>query len=240
VKSDFFFPFCFVSCCVHGSRFPTKGAARPFDSLWPKTSAAENVHDSGDCAAEAAAKAVMMRAKPLVVAGLPVAEKPSFAELSPALQITAHSRGRDQVKAGQSLLQVSGPAQAILTGERVALNFVQRLSGIATLTRQFVDAVRGTRAQVLDTRKTTPGLRRLEKYAVTCGGGHNHRFGLFDHVLIKDNHLAALRDESPTCQRVRRDFDLCCGNFSRATSTRRDGVRRFVAQRGEVIVLIST
>jgi len=89
------------------------------------------------------------------------------------------------VKAGQSLLQVSGPAQAILHGERVALNFVQRLSGIATLTRQFVDAVRGTRAQVLDTRKTTPGLRRLEKYAVTCGGGHNHRFGLFDHVLIR-------------------------------------------------------
>jgi len=144
----------------------------------------------------AAAKAVMIAREPLVVAGLPVAEA-VFRELSPALQITRTAGDGDQVKAGQSLLQVSGPAQAILTGERVALNFVQRLSGIATLTRQFVDAVRGTRAQVLDTRKTTPGLRRLEKYAVTCGGGHNHRFGLFDHVLIKDNHLAALRDESP-------------------------------------------
>ena len=144
----------------------------------------------------AATKAVMIAREPLVVAGLPVAEA-VFRELSPALQITRTAGDGDQVKAGQSLLQVSGPAQAILTGERVALNFVQRLSGIATLTRQFVDAVRGTRAQVLDTRKTTPGLRRLEKYAVTCGGGHNHRFGLFDHVLIKDNHLAALRDESP-------------------------------------------
>ena len=144
----------------------------------------------------AAAKAVMIAREPLVVAGLPVAEA-VFRELSPALQITRTAGGGDQVKAGQSLLQISGPAQAILTAERVALNFVQRLSGIATLTRQFVDAVRGTRAQVLDTRKTTPGLRRLEKYAVTCGGGHNHRFGLFDQVLIKDNHLAALRDESP-------------------------------------------
>jgi nicotinate-nucleotide pyrophosphorylase (carboxylating) len=77
------------------------------------------------------------------------------------------------------------------------LNFLQRLSGVATLTRQYVDAIQGTRATILDTRKTTPGLRRLEKYAVRCGGGKNHRFGLFDLVLIKDNHLAALRDASP-------------------------------------------
>src|SRR5437879_6067845 len=142
------------------------------------------------------AKAVMIAREQLVVAGLPVAEA-VFGELSSAIRIRRTAKEADRVAAGQSLLHVSGPAQAILTGERVALNFVQRLSGIATLTRQFVDAVRGTRAQVLDTRKTTPGLRRLEKYAVTCGGGHNHRFGLFDHVLIKDNHLAALRDESP-------------------------------------------
>src|SRR5712671_7245077 len=95
------------------------------------------------------------------------------------------------------LLTISGPARPILSAERVALNFVQRLSGVATLTAQFVDAVKGTRAQILDTRKTTPGWRRLEKYAVTCGGGRNHRFGLFDLVLIKDNHLAALKNESP-------------------------------------------
>jgi nicotinate-nucleotide pyrophosphorylase (carboxylating) len=93
------------------------------------------------------------------------------------------------------LLQLCGPARALLTAERVALNFVQRLSGIATLTARFVDAIRGTNAEILDTRKTIPGWRRFEKYAVSCGGGRNHRMGLYDMVLIKDNHLAALRAE---------------------------------------------
>jgi nicotinate-nucleotide pyrophosphorylase (carboxylating) len=88
-------------------------------------------------------------------------------------------------------------ARPILSAERVALNFVQRLSGIATLTARFVEAVRSTHARILDTRKTTPGWRRFEKYAVMCGGGQNHRFGLFDLVLIKDNHLAALAHELP-------------------------------------------
>jgi len=95
------------------------------------------------------------------------------------------------------LLKIAGPARALLSGERVALNFAQRLSGVATLTAQFVDAVKGTCAQILDTRKTTPGWRRFEKYAVTCGGGQNHRLGLFDMVLVKDNHLAALKGETP-------------------------------------------
>jgi nicotinate-nucleotide pyrophosphorylase (carboxylating) len=94
-------------------------------------------------------------------------------------------------------MEISGPARPILSAERVALNFVQRLSGIATLTAQFVEAIKGTAAQILDTRKTTPGWRRFEKYAVACGGGRNHRFGLFDMVLIKDNHLAALRNAAP-------------------------------------------
>ncbi|HWF18377.1 MAG TPA: carboxylating nicotinate-nucleotide diphosphorylase, partial [Verrucomicrobiae bacterium] len=98
-----------------------------------------------------------------------------------------------------------------LSAERVALNFVQRLSGVATLTAQFVAAIEGTGAKILDTRKTTPGWRRFEKYAVTCGGGHNHRIGLYDMVLIKDNHLAALRDEKPNAiavavQRARAQF----------------------------------
>jgi nicotinate-nucleotide pyrophosphorylase (carboxylating) len=95
------------------------------------------------------------------------------------------------------MLEISGPAQPILTGERVALNFVQRLSGIATLTARFVAAVGGTQVQILDTRKTTPGWRRFEKYAVACGGGANHRTGLFDLVMIKDNHLAALYGAQP-------------------------------------------
>jgi nicotinate-nucleotide pyrophosphorylase (carboxylating) len=138
-----------------------------------------------------------MRAREvLVIAGLPVAEA-VFRELSPTVQIVSPTHDGEQARAGKTLLRISGAARAILTAERVALNFVQRLSGIATLTAQYVDAIKGTHAQILDTRKTTPGLRRLEKYAVTCGGGANHRFGLFDMVLIKDNHLAALRNAEP-------------------------------------------
>ena len=140
---------------------------------------------------------VVMRAREvLVAAGLPVAEA-VFRELSPQIQIEQLARDGHHAKAGEILLRISGQARAILSAERVALNFVQRLSGIATLTSQFVDVIKGTNAQILDTRKTTPGLRRLEKYAVTCGGGVNHRFGLFDMVLIKDNHLAALGDAQP-------------------------------------------
>jgi nicotinate-nucleotide pyrophosphorylase (carboxylating) len=146
--------------------------------------------------ANATAKAVMRAREPLVVAGIGFAET-AFRELSPKIKIERLSRDGQRIAAGKTLLKISGPARAILTAERVALNFVQRLSGVATLTSQFVEAVRGTRAKILDTRKTTPGWRRFEKYAVACGGGKNHRLGLFDMVLIKDNHLAALRDEKP-------------------------------------------
>ena len=143
-----------------------------------------------------AARAVMRAREPLVVAGLDFAVA-AFRELSPKIKINMVSRDGQRVKAGATLLKVSGPARAILSAERVALNFVQRLSGVATLTAQFVGAVKGTKAKILDTRKTTPGWRRFEKYAVGCGGGKNHRLGLFDMILIKDNHLAALRNEKP-------------------------------------------
>jgi nicotinate-nucleotide pyrophosphorylase (carboxylating) len=146
--------------------------------------------------ANATAKAVMRAREPLVVAGIGFAET-AFRELSPKIKIEKLSRDGQRIAAGKILLKISGPARAILTAERVALNFVQRLSGVATLTSQFVEAIRGTRAQILDTRKTTPGWRRFEKYAVTCGGGKNHRLGLSDMILIKDNHLAALRNEKP-------------------------------------------
>jgi len=142
----------------------------------------------------ATAKSVMRAREPLIVAGLAFAET-AFNELSTQIEIKGAAKDGQHAKAGEILLWVSGPARAILTAERVALNFVQRLSGVATLTAQFVDAIKGTHAQILDTRKTTPGWRRLEKYAVTCGGGKNHRLGLFDMVLIKDNHLAALQNE---------------------------------------------
>jgi nicotinate-nucleotide pyrophosphorylase (carboxylating) len=144
----------------------------------------------------ATAKALMRARESLVVAGLGLAEA-AFRELSKDVKLEREAADGQTLAAGQTLLRVSGPARALLSAERVALNFVQRLSGVATLTAQFVAAIRGTSARILDTRKTTPGWRRLEKYAVACGGGHNHRFGLHDMVLIKDNHLAALSGATP-------------------------------------------
>jgi nicotinate-nucleotide pyrophosphorylase (carboxylating) len=146
--------------------------------------------------AEAQAGALMVARENLVLAGIAVAEA-AFLKLDPQLKLERLAEDGQRIAAGGKILRISGTARAILSAERVALNFTQRLSGIATLTAQYVSAVQGTRARILDTRKTTPGLRRLEKYAVTCGGGCNHRIGLFDMVLIKDNHLAALRDEKP-------------------------------------------
>ncbi len=139
---------------------------------------------------------VMRTREPLVVAGLEFA-RAAFLQLSSAVKLEQLVHDGTHVARGDNLLRISGSARAILSAERVALNFVQHLSGIATLTAQFAAAVKGTRAQILDTRKTTPGWRRFEKYAVACGGGKNHRLGLFDQVLIKDNHLAALQDEKP-------------------------------------------
>jgi nicotinate-nucleotide pyrophosphorylase (carboxylating) len=115
-----------------------------------------------------------------------------FATLDPRVQFEPLLRDGDAVQPGSRLARVAGPMRAILSGERTALNFLQHLSGIATQTRRYVDAVAGLKSRVLDTRKTLPGWRLLEKYAVRCGGGHNHRVGLFDGVLIKDNHLSAL------------------------------------------------
>ena len=125
-----------------------------------------------------------------VIAGLDCARM-AMAALDSALRFSAQRRDGDQIQAGEALARVEGNARAILAAERVALNLLGRLSGVATLTRAYVDAVAGTRAKIVDTRKTTPGLRMLEKYAVRCGGGVNHRFGLDDAILIKDNHVAA-------------------------------------------------
>ena len=125
----------------------------------------------------------------MVVAGLEAAEA-VFSTLDSQQQIEAFVSDGDEVEEGKVIARTSGFADVLLGGERLALNLLQRLSGIATLTRKFVRAVEGTRAQIVDTRKTTPGLRMLEKYAVLAGGGRNHRFGLDDGVLIKDNHIA--------------------------------------------------
>jgi len=127
-----------------------------------------------------------------VLAGLPVMAA-TFAAISESLLFTPLRRDGERVRRGEIVARVAGPLEAILRGERVALNFLQRLSGTATATARAVEAVSGTRARIVDTRKTTPGLRALEKYAVRAGGGSNHRYNLADGVLVKDNHLAALR-----------------------------------------------
>jgi nicotinate-nucleotide pyrophosphorylase (carboxylating) len=137
-----------------------------------------------------------------VLAGLPVARL-AFLALDPAAEFQALVPEGAAVEPGMEVARVRGRARAILTAERVALNFVQRLSGVATLTARFVERVRGTGARILDTRKTTPGLRALEKYAVRKGGGENHRFGLFDLVLIKDNHIRAAGGLSEAVRRAR-------------------------------------
>ena len=142
--------------------------------------------------------------EPCVCAGLPVAEA-LFHELDPGLDFAPAVADGARCGAGAVLASVSGRARAVLTGERTALNFLQRLSGIATLTRAYVDALGGSRTRILDTRKTTPGLRMLEKYAVLMGGGQNHRFGLYDRIMIKDNHreLAAGAGPAPIERAVR-------------------------------------
>jgi nicotinate-nucleotide pyrophosphorylase (carboxylating) len=126
----------------------------------------------------------------LVICGLGVAAR-VFARVDPALQVVALAADGDNVKRGARVLRIDGPTGSMLTAERTALNFLQRLSGIATLARKFAHAVAGTGVRIVDTRKTTPGWRALEKYAVRCGGCSNHRSSLGEHVLIKDNHIAA-------------------------------------------------
>jgi nicotinate-nucleotide pyrophosphorylase (carboxylating) len=151
---------------------------------------------------QAMGRAVMVVKAPGVIAGLEVAAA-TFRELDDRTVFTVRQGDGTEVAPGTRVAEVHGPVRALLTGERVALNFVQRLSGIATQTRAYVRAVAGTSARIVDTRKTTPGLRMLEKYAVRVGGGFNHRFGLYDAVLIKDNHLVAAGGITAAIQRAR-------------------------------------
>lgn len=137
-----------------------------------------------------------------VIAGLKVAAQ-TFALIDQTVQFTSHVTDGNTVTPGQIIAEVQGPGRALLSGERVALNFLQRMSGIATLTQQFVAAVRDMPTAILDTRKTAPGLRLLDKWAVQLGGGRNHRFGLFDMVLIKENHIAAAGSITEAVNKVR-------------------------------------
>jgi nicotinate-nucleotide pyrophosphorylase (carboxylating) len=137
----------------------------------------------------AASRARVIARSPLVCAGLPLVER-VFRELDPDMAIEFLAKDGDCVEKRRDLVRCRGRARAILAGERTALNFLAHLSGIATLTRRLVERLAGTKAKIRDTRKTTPGLRALEKYAVRMGGGTNHRFGLYDAILLKENHIA--------------------------------------------------
>jgi nicotinate-nucleotide pyrophosphorylase (carboxylating) len=141
-----------------------------------------------------------------IIAGLALASA-VFSRLEPRVEFAAAVADGDRVEPGQTVAAIKGPARAILTGERTALNFLQRLSGVATATRRFVDAIEGTGARILDTRKTTPGWRLLEKGAVRVGGGENHRIGLFDMVLIKENHAAIAGGLRSAITRVKESND---------------------------------
>ncbi len=141
--------------------------------------------------ATAHVKASLVAREPGVLAGLQLFEA-AMQQVGPSIDVQFHRQDGAPFETGDLLATAEGPARAILQAERVALNLVQRLSGIATLTAKFVAAVAGTKARIVDTRKTTPGLRLLERYAVRCGGGHNHRYSLSDAMLVKDNHLAVL------------------------------------------------
>ncbi|HET6460082.1 MAG TPA: carboxylating nicotinate-nucleotide diphosphorylase [Syntrophales bacterium] len=151
---------------------------------------------------EETGKALALAKSVVVVAGIDVFEE-TFLFLDPGMKFTGCCNDGDVVGKGGRIAEISGNLSRILTAERVALNFLQRMCGIATFTRQYVDEVKGTKAKILDTRKTAPGLRYLDKYAVRIGGGHNHRFGLYDGVLIKDNHIVAAGGISQALARVR-------------------------------------
>lgn len=146
-------------------------------------------HSSLSCIPESATNSAYLLAKEAgIIAGLDIA-KQVFAEVDQRIQFTPHFTDGDAIAQGDRVFTVSGPARSILTAERLALNLMQRMSGIATRTHQVTDLLKGTRARVLDTRKTTPGLRYFEKLAVRIGGGVNHRFGLYDMIMLKDNHI---------------------------------------------------
>jgi len=184
---------------------------------------------------ERRARAKLVAREPGVVAGVPLALE-TFRLLDPKVAIRVEAEDGSRVAAAESVLFLTGHARAMLSAERVALNFLQRLSGVATLTARFVQAVRGTKARILDTRKTTPGWRALEKYAVRTAGGVNHRSSLSDAVLIKDNHLAALDGDIATA--VRRSRDLApAGTKIEVECERREQVEAALAAGADIVML---
>ncbi len=167
--------------------------------------------------------------EPMILAGIAVAAR-IFRRYDPTLAVALQAEDGDRVEAGAILLEVEGTARSVLTAERTALNLAQRLSGIASETARYVAAIAGTKARLIDTRKTTPGLRMLEKHAVSCGGGLNHRLGLDGGVMIKDNHIAICGSITAAVERARRKLPVLtkleveCDNLEQVEEAARAGV----------------
>jgi nicotinate-nucleotide pyrophosphorylase (carboxylating) len=183
------------------------------------------------------ARAAILAKESGIVAGIPVAVA-VFRELDAAVHAATLRHDGDAVQRGDAVIALTGPARSILTAERTALNFLQRLSGIATQTRRYVDAVSGTRAQVLDTRKTTPGWRWLEKQAVRAGGGTNHRAGLYDMVMVKDNHLAVAGDLNEIQAGIDRAHATKPGIRIELEADTVEQVRQFLTLRGVDVIML--
>ena len=183
--------------------------------------------------ADSVSTAVMLAKQDLVLAGIEVA-RDVFHYLDPAILFKTVAKDGDVIHAGTEIARLSGNTRVLLAGERVALNLLQHMSGIATLTAAYVDTIKGLKAEVLDTRKTLPGLRQLEKYAVRMGGGKNHRMGLYDMVLIKDNHIKAAGSITKAMERARRKsgkltIEVETGNLNE--------VREALASKADIIML---
>jgi len=181
------------------------------------------------------ARAALVARDAGTICGVPLALA-AFFQCDDHVEIRVDVEDGHRVEAGATVLFLNGRARGLLAAERTALNFVQRLSGVATMTARFVDVVRGTRARIVDTRKTTPGWRRLEKYAVRCGGGANHRETLADAVLVKDNHLAALDGDVAMAVRRAREF-AAPGTFVQIECDRLDQVRAAVEAGADAVLL---
>ena len=211
---------------------PLRTAVR--DALF-EDRALEDVTTLATIPADAVASAVLGARKAGVVCGGPLAIE-AFSQLSPNLRIEVVRADGSVVQPGDAILRISGPSRAMLQAERVALNYMMHLSGVATLTHAYVQAIAGTSARILDTRKTTPGLRHLEKYAVRCGGGRNHRMDLASMAMLKDNHLAAVGGDIVAAVRQVRAI-LPAGTWIEVEADRRQQVERAIESGADVIML---
>lgn len=223
---------------------PTRGLRFPYARLMTTTMVRDALEEDGasddlttiaTIVSDRRQRCVIVAREAGVIAGIPLARE-AFRQRDPKASVRAAVRDGQRVNAATPVIFVTGHARGLLSAERVALNFMQRLSGVASLTRKYVDAVKGTGVKILDTRKTTPGWRRLEKYAVRAGGGMNHRIDLSSAVLIKDNHLAAVDGDIELA--VRRSRELApAGTPVEVECDNLDQVRSALVAEAEVIML---